>query len=197
MKESSRTHPEPVQRLENLEGSREMAPPPFQLQTDSPGAAPSLSGENEGEARSTEAKPKGKGKKKSGITVKRKHIHLIGSEDKYGHWWTDLGGGESYGWWPKNPVGLKGTLLGTDGELNGQTSFGGTPTQDPHHSDSGEDEYNVMIDSGKNESDVKSEMRVFAGAYSGEWRWTFGFGQNCHTFQKSMLKNSDVDLEKI
>jgi len=129
------------------------------------------------------------------ITVKRNHIHLSG-DDKYGHWWTELGTDESYGWWPKNPVGLTETLGGTEGELNGQTSFGGTPTKDPHHGDAGEEVFKVVIKNGKTEDEVKQEMRNFANAYSGEWRWTFGAGQNCHTFQNAMLKNSGVDLEK-
>ncbi len=76
------------------------------------------------------------------IKVKRNNIHLTG-DDKYGHWWTELGPGESYGWWPKNPVGLVDTFGGTEGEL----------------------------------------------------RWTFGAGQNCHTFQEAMLVNSGVETE--
>jgi hypothetical protein len=127
------------------------------------------------------------------IKMKRKHIHLTG-DDKYGHWWTEIDGGESYGWWPKNRVGLIDTLFGTEGELNGQTSFGGTATRDPHHGDTAEDEFSPEIVGPKTDDEVRSEMRAFAGAYSGEWRWTFGWGQNCHTFQESMM--STVGLRK-
>ncbi len=170
----------PVQRtqqLDSTEGTNVKSPPPFQLKTSG--------GKKGGGGTSTT----------TGITVKRNHIHLNG-EDKYGHWWTELGPNESYGWWPKNPVGLVDTLGGTEGELNGQTSFGGTPTKDPHHGDAGEEVLNVVIDDpSKDENTVKQEMRDFANGYSGEWRWTFGGGQNCHTFQKAMLNNSGVKAE--
>ncbi|MEM0995975.1 MAG: hypothetical protein AAGN35_02800 [Bacteroidota bacterium] len=131
------------------------------------------------------------------ITIKRNHIHLKG-QDKYGHWWTELSHGESYGWWPKDSVGLKGTLLGVEGELNGQTTFGGTPTRDPHHGEAGEESFKIRIKNpNKDEDAVKKEMRSFAQSYSGEWRWTLGLGgQNCHSFQKEMLKNSGVEIEK-
>ncbi len=124
------------------------------------------------------------------ITMKRKNIHL-GAADKYGHWWTELDGVESYGWWPKYPVGLKSTLFGTEGELNGVTSFGGTATRDPHHGDGTDQEFQpVIIDPAKSEDTAKAEIRSFANSYSGEWRWTFGAGQNCHTFQTSMMRRS-------
>lgn len=129
------------------------------------------------------------------IKLKRKHIHLTG-DDKYGHWWTELAGAESYGWWPKYGVGIKETLFGTDGELNGQTSFGGTATLDPHHGDTAEETLDVeCTDKSKSEATVMSEIRTFASSYSGEWRWTFGFGQNCHTFQESLLKNSKLKIK--
>jgi len=70
----------------------------------------------------------------STITVKRKDVLWFqilkaglglptSGADKYGHWWMEFDG-ESYGWWPKNPVGLLGTIFGVPGELNGQTYFG-------------------------------------------------------------------------
>ena len=127
------------------------------------------------------------------IIVKRKNIHLAG-EDKYGHWWTEIAsGGESYGWWPKYPVGFWGTLTGVDGELNGQTSFGGSPTRDPHHGDSAEETFSVeCTDPSKTPAAIEGEIRAFAASYSGEWRWTFGWGQNCRTFQTALLSNSNL-----
>jgi hypothetical protein len=67
------------------------------------------------------------------ITMKRRHVNLNkGSEDKYGHWWFEIGDpndpqSESYGWWPERPVvGLLvkvvETFGGIQGELNGLTS---------------------------------------------------------------------------
>ncbi|MEQ9356498.1 eCIS core domain-containing protein [Coleofasciculus chthonoplastes] len=121
------------------------------------------------------------------ITMKRKNIALTG-DDKYGHWWTEVDGSESYGWWPKYPVsGLWETLTGVDGELNGITSFGGMATTDPHHGDSASDTFHPKLINSKTDTQVKAEIRSFASSYSGEWRWTFGWGQNCHTFQKSLM----------
>ena len=123
------------------------------------------------------------------ITMKRRNIHLTGN-DKYGHWWVEIDG-ESYGWWPKYPVDTWGTLTGVEGELNGQTSFGGTPTRDPHHGDSAEDVFNPKISSSgtcKCQTCEKavSCIRAFARSYAGTWSWPWG--QNCHSFQTSMMR---------
>jgi hypothetical protein len=122
------------------------------------------------------------------IKAKRKNIDLKGS-DKYGHWWTEFGN-ESYGWWPKYPVGTMGTLAGVDGELNGQTSFGGTPTRDPHHGDKADEEFNPKISSECRCkkwtcSEAKDCMRKYAKSYKGGWSWPLG--PNCRSFQRSMM----------
>jgi hypothetical protein len=146
--------------------------------------------------------------KLSSITIKRKHVKWLallkqalgkdpGPEDIYGHWWIVFDG-ESYGWWPKDKVGLVGTVTGVPGELNGQTSFGGSPTQDPHHGDSGETEFNPYKQNfGKlkygskvkccaaTEAEIKDCAREFAKAYSGNW--SYPWGQNCHSFQRGMM----------
>lgn len=132
------------------------------------------------------------------ITMKRKHIDLFG-EDKYGHWWTELDDQESYGWWPKYPLspsvgGMIDTLTGVEGELNGVTSFGGSPTQDPHHGDDAPATFNPVLTNEKSDDEVRNEIRNFASSYTGEWRWTFGFGQNCHTFQEELMEK--VGLEE-
>ncbi|RLC19833.1 MAG: hypothetical protein DRI57_06245 [Deltaproteobacteria bacterium] len=131
------------------------------------------------------------------ITMKRKHID-IGADDKYGHWWFEIGdpthaNSESYGWWPKEGVGLKETIGGTNGELNGQT-FGGTLTRDPHHGDTADESFHPTIECNDTRSDKEIEdcLRKFANCYSGEWRWTFGAGQNCHTFQEAAMKNCNL-----
>ena len=128
------------------------------------------------------------------IALKRKNISLLkGSEDKYGHWWIEIDGIESYGWWPKKPVGVIGTLVGVEGELNGQTTFGGTATRDPHNGDDADEEFNPKLVNSKTDEQVRQEIRTFATNYRGEWRWTFGWGQNCHTFQMALMKS--VGLE--
>ena len=113
-------------------------------------------------------------------------------EEKYGHWWVEIDGSESYGWWPKYSVGLWETLTGTDGELNGQTSFRGTPTKDPHHGDSADESFNPTAPSGTTNASIKTCIRKFTKSYSGEWRWTLGWGQNCHTFQEDMMEKCDL-----
>jgi hypothetical protein len=122
--------------------------------------------------------------------MKRKHINLF-ADDKYGHWWFELDGSESYGWWPKYHVGLRDTFFGTEGELNGQTTYGGTPTRDPHQGDSAEEEFHPVVSrsDGRSDAEIKQCLRSFARAYSGEWRWTFGAGQNCHTFQEAAMNH--------
>ncbi|HVF51077.1 MAG TPA: hypothetical protein VNA19_13365 [Pyrinomonadaceae bacterium] len=124
------------------------------------------------------------------IMMKRKHMDLFG-EDQYGHWWMEIDGKESYGWWPKGPVGIKETFGGTDGELNGQSNFGGSATQDPHHGDPADEQFNPMTSDGdcRTDAEINNCLRSFAKSYSGEWRWTFGRGQNCHTFQESAMEH--------
>lgn len=136
------------------------------------------------------------------IKVKRKNIDLNKSEsdDAYGHWWVEFLG-ESYGWWPMAGVGYKETLFGTDGELNGQSSFGGTPTTDPHHGDNDPnvEVYSVELSqmggcSNKTCKDAVDDFRKFANSYSGKWSWPFG--QNCHSFQEAGLKAACLELKE-
>lgn len=135
------------------------------------------------------------------ITMKRKHISLTGN-DRYGHWWFEIGDSmdatsESYGWWPKERVGVKATIVGVEGELNGQTTFGGERTRDPHHGDSSADqEFHPCVPDGDPRSDMQIAdcLRAFAGSYHGEWRWTVGKGQNCHTFQISAMEHCGLRM---
>ncbi len=141
------------------------------------------------------SKEKDSGKREiKSITIKRKNIDLFG-DDKYGHWWFEIDKKESYGWWPKGGVGLKETLGGTDGELNGQSNFGGSATKDPHHGDKAEEDFHPVVscDDKRTDAQIKQCLRKFAKSYSGEWRWTFGGGQNCHTFQEAALKHCKLE----
>lgn len=128
------------------------------------------------------------------IVMKRKHIDLS-REDKYGHWWFEIGDpldsdSESYGWWPVEPAGMSGAFIGAAGELNGQTSFRGTPTRDPHHGDEADEEFQPWVDAAdtRTNEQIADCLRQFARSYSGAWRWTFGRGQNCHTFQVEAMR---------
>lgn len=124
------------------------------------------------------------------ITMKRKNIALKG-DDKYGHWWVEIDGTESYGWWPQYPVTPIDTLQGVKGELNGTVSFQGSRNEDPHHGDTADEEFHPYVDccDRRTDEEIKKCLRKFATSYSGEWRWTFGSGQNCHTFQEEAMKH--------
>ena len=130
------------------------------------------------------------------IRVYRKDISLTG-EDKYGHWWVELGPNESYGWWPSKGVGLSETIFGVPGDLNGQSTFGGTSTMDPHHGDrsKGVNVFKVIFPRGKTEEEIKQAIRDYAKNYSGNWSWPAG--QDCHSFQESFIKKLGLKLEKI
>jgi hypothetical protein len=91
------------------------------------------------------------------------------------------------------------TFGGVEGELNGQTSFSGTPNKDPHHGDPGADEkFQPVIHDCRTDVEIKQCIRDFAAAYSGEWSWKFEFGKNCHSFQLEMIDNCDIgDLKEV
>ncbi len=129
------------------------------------------------------------------ITMKRKHVNLS-RRDKYGHWWFEVGDAsdlhsESYGWWPLSSVGTKGTFGGIAGELNGQTTFGGLSTRDPHHGEDADQAFHpfVSLADARTDAQIADCLRQFAQAYQGEWRWTLGKGQNCHTFQEEAMRH--------
>jgi hypothetical protein len=81
---------------------------------------------------------------------------------------------------------MLGTFTGVPGSLNGQgPRFRGTPTRDPHHGDDAEEMFHPRVTSGKSAGAIKADVRSFASGYSGKWSWPFG--QNCHSFQKSLM----------
>ncbi len=127
------------------------------------------------------------------IVIKRKHIDLS-ADDKYGHWWFEIDGKESYGWWPKKPVSIKATVIGVEGNLNGAFSFNGTATKDPHHGDSADEEFypRVAISDSRTEAEIKDCLRQFANSYSGNWSWPLG--QNCHSFQEAALRHCKLTI---
>jgi hypothetical protein len=131
-----------------------------------------------------------------GVTVLRKDIDL-GADDKYGHWWIEIDGKESYGWWPKEPVDLKGTVFGVEGELNGQTSFGGSPTMDPHHGDrdAAVNVFKVYAKPGTSGAAIRAGIRTYSNAYSGSWSWPCG--QNCHSFQSGLLRQLNLTIRPL
>jgi len=133
------------------------------------------------------------------VTIKMIHPHgrmraLVGdkSDLEYGHWWVELDGVESYGWWPSRAVGPIDTVTGMPGRLNRMDrAFSGSPTRDMHHGDNAEEKFHPAVNSGQNAVQVKNEMRSFAKAYSGSW--SYPFGQNCHSFQESMMDHCHLN----
>jgi hypothetical protein len=106
-----------------------------------------------------------------------------------GHWWTEIGTTESYGWWPKSEGTLWDAMFGTEGELNAisHPGLGGTPTRDPHHGDTSEESFHPKCsDQSMDDAAVHQAMRSFAASYRGSWRWSLG-GTDCHTFQEKLL----------
>lgn len=131
-----------------------------------------------------------------GVVVFRKDIDLFG-EDKFGHWWIEIFGTESYGWWPADHVGFFDTIFGTDGILNGGEIYGGTSTTDRHQGDrsDGVNAFQVYASSDHPSSYYIQQIRNFASSYSGSWSWPFG--QNCHSFQRSMISTLGFTLVPI
>jgi len=126
------------------------------------------------------------------IKFKRVRIRLSG--DKYGHWWTELGGGESYGWWPAQALGLIDTFKGVPGVLNGMVGgtplfSGGSAITDPHDGDPGDLTFSPVVNDCRTDDELKQEVRSVANGYSGNWSWRFEFGNHCHTFQKKIMGN--------
>jgi hypothetical protein len=137
------------------------------------------------------------------ITIKRNEIDPSG-KDKYGHYWIEILDGpdgkpvESYGWWPKYPLspdltGAVKTLGGVQGELNGITSFKGTSTKDPDQGTTAKREFHPKLMNTLTDQQVLDKIHDFVRSYKGEWRWTFGWGQNCQTFQTALMKNVGLD----
>jgi hypothetical protein len=119
------------------------------------------------------------------VTVKR-NTPLTGRS--YGHWWIELGGDESYGWWPARPVGLAGLVHGTAGVLNGLgVADGGTPTRDPSHGLLADYEFHPVLIGNGTDGDVQAAIRAFAAGFHGEWRWSIRPTMNCRLFQLALM----------
>ena len=123
------------------------------------------------------------------ICFKRLHL-AMSRDDKAGHWWFEIGepdnpSAESFGWWPKFRVSLAEVFTGVAGELNDGLS-GQLPARDPHHGESSHESFHPLAREGDHRTDaeIAACLRAFALDYNGEWKWFFGWGQNCHTLQR-------------
>ncbi|MDQ3570245.1 MAG: hypothetical protein M3396_06410 [Actinomycetota bacterium] len=114
------------------------------------------------------------------VTVKR-NAPIFGRS--YGHWWVELDGSESYGWWPgRFPLRLQDVLRGCSGVLNGAESGRETP-RDPNHGLPADHEFHPVLVAPLSDDEVRQAVRLFALAFKGEWRWSTRPTMNCRVFQ--------------
>jgi hypothetical protein len=123
--------------------------------------------------------------------VKRIDPRLLNT---WGHWWIELDGEESYGWWPSPcPMGWRGAMLGSGGCLNGiDGDIGGTPTRDAYHGEEPDHWFHPTLVVPKSDDQVRAEIRAFAHSYVGGFRWQWWWlrepAENCRTFQDEMFE---------
>ncbi|MGH9149348.1 MAG: hypothetical protein ACRD0F_03315 [Acidimicrobiales bacterium] len=118
-------------------------------------------------------------------TVKR-NVPLAGRS--YGHWWMELDGTESYGWWPGwAPLTTKGMLLGGPGVLNGVGTAAGRPSRDPYHGLAADYEFHPVLVVPSTDDEVRHAVRSFAAAFRGDWRWSTRPTMNCRLFQLALF----------
>lgn len=122
------------------------------------------------------------------VTVKRTNPRL----GTFGHWWVEVDGVESYGWWPSRcPLRLRHFVFGGRGALNGTggACSGGSSSRDPHHLESAEHQFHPLLTMRKSDRRVRAEIRSFASAYDAGWRWsTKAATDDCRTFQVRLLR---------
>lgn len=121
------------------------------------------------------------------VTAKR-NMPLAGRS--YGHWWVELDGDESYGWWPAHPpVGIVRAVRGTAGVLNGLGATpGGSPTRDPNHGLRADYEFHPVLVVERTDDEVRAAIRCFAAGFAGGWRWSTRPTMNCRLFQLAVLE---------
>jgi hypothetical protein len=116
----------------------------------------------------------------------------------WGHWWIELDGQESYGWWPTPcPMGWRGAMLGSRGCLNGiGAATEGTATRDAYHGDEPDHWFHPTLLVAKSDEQVRADIRAFAHSYVGDFRWQWwwlrGPAQNCRTFQQEMFETAGL-----
>ena len=120
------------------------------------------------------------------ITVKR-NVPLVGRS--YGHWWVEIDGVESYGWWPgRTPLRTKDVLGGAPGVLNGTAATGdGGTARDPNHGMVADYEFHPVLTVPRTNAEVRHAIRAFAQAFRGQWRWSIRPSMNCRLFQLAMF----------
>ena len=112
----------------------------------------------------------------------------------WGHWWIELDGEESYGWWPTPcPMGWRGAIFGSRGCLNGiDAGTDGTAKRDAYHGDESDHWFHPTLVVAKTDDQLRADIRAFAHGYAGgfrwQWWWLKGPAQNCRTFQDELFE---------
>jgi hypothetical protein len=116
-----------------------------------------------------------------------------------GHWWFEINGDESYGWYPVSKLPVTCALSGSwasAGELNGVTYHGGTATRDPHHGSEADVTFSPMTQDGdcRSDEEIQQCLRDYVSSYSpvadASWRWP---GRcNCHDLQLDAMQNCNL-----
>lgn len=106
-----------------------------------------------------------------------------------GHWWIEIDGAESYGWWPSRRVlGWLAFIVGTRGALNGTRRRPVRRLVDPHHLDEADHAFHPTLVVRKRDLRVRADVRRFAHRYRGDWRWRAAPSTaDCRTFQLRLL----------
>lgn len=119
------------------------------------------------------------------IVVKR-NLPLVGRS--YGHWWVELDGTESYGWWPARPLRARDVLFGGPGALNGAGAASGDgPPRDANHGLVADYEFHPVLVLECSDDQVRDSIRRFASTFRGEWRWSIRPTMNCRLFQLALF----------
>ena len=120
------------------------------------------------------------------VTVKR---NAVVPGRTYGHWWVEIDGEESYGWWPAaTPLRFRDAIGGTGGVLNGVGSVaGGSPTRDPNHGELADHVFNPVLIRPWTDDEVRVALRSFASNFTGGWRWATRPTMNCRLFQLALF----------
>jgi hypothetical protein len=128
------------------------------------------------------------------VTVKRTNPRV---GDTFGHWWVEFDGVESYGWWPDRcPIRVRDFFFGTSGAVNGLggSCTGGTAMTDPHHREPAQHAFHPTLVVRKSDRRVRRDLRAFAQAFTGEWRYsTNPTSSDCRSFQLRLLSAADLE----
>lgn len=124
------------------------------------------------------------------VTVKRDNTSW---RSLYGHWWVEVDGVRSYGWWPATvPLRMRDLLRGTDGVLNGVGLLGlrGDRDRDPNHGQPAVHAFHPVLVRPLTDDDVRFRLAGFARGYGSRWSWHWSARRSsgtCRHFQDQLL----------